>query len=383
MSFLIKGRSVAVVKEVTYGAAAPTFTNTDYVDYTAADVTPDIEKIDRAVLRDSLLNLESLQGQETSSGNITVEVSGAVAGKVNGELLYENGIGKKVAQTTATTVATGTSATKFSVTSAVGLTVGQAIKVTLTTGAEYSVITVVSGTDITVSPALSAIPGAADAVQGLLSFLLPKPKDTVTSLAVRENLKPTSGNNIDYDYLGVMVSDVSFDFPVGGISTAAFSVGGAGFTSTTPGSTPTTPCTLHTPVIGKNASFSAMGNTYEAKDVSFSIGTEIFDVNAITTDGLADKIVTAKTVTGSFSVMYNGTANFDLFKAGTKGAASLLLKDGGKTSPVITGFFMPNIKLTSVSRTEDGGIFYDNIEFEVLSPDCDVTTEKALTVFFA
>ena len=132
MSFLIKGRSVAVVKEVTYGAAAPTFTNTDYVDYTAADVTPDIEKIDRAVLRDSLLNLESLQGQETSSGNITVEVSGAVAGKVNGELLYENGIGKKVAQTTATTVATGTSATKFSVTSAVGLTVGQAIKVTLT-----------------------------------------------------------------------------------------------------------------------------------------------------------------------------------------------------------------------------------------------------------
>ena len=44
---------------------------------------------------------------------------------------------------------------------------------------------------------------------------------------------------------------------------------------------------------------------------------------------------------------------------------------------------MPNIKITSVTRSEDGGIFYDNIEFEVLSPDCDVDTEKALTVFFA
>ena len=383
MSFLIKGRSVAVVKEVSYGAASPVFTDTDYVDYTAADITPDIEKVDRAVLRDSLLNLESLQGQETSSGSITVEVSGAVAGKVNGELLYENGIGKKVAQAVATTVDTGTSTTEFTVTSAAGLAVGQAIKITVGGVVNYSVISGISGTDITVAPALTGTPAASDPVQGLLSFMLPKPKDSVTSLAVRENLKPTSGNNIDYDYLGIMVSDVSFDFPVGGIATAAFSVGGAGFTTTTPGSTPTTPCTLHTPVIGKNALFKAMGNTYEAKDVSFSIATELFDVNALTTDGLADKIVTAKTVTGSFSVMYEGTANFDLFKAGTKGEASLLLKDGGKTSPVITGFFMPNIKITSVTRSEDGGIFYDNIEFEVLSPDCDVDTEKALTVFFA
>ena len=383
MSFLIKGRSVAVVEEVSYGAANPVFTNADYIDYTAADISADIEKIDRAVLRDSLLNLESLQGQETSSGSISVEISGAVAGKVNGELLYENGIGKKVAQAVATTVASGTSTTVFTLTSVAGLAVGQALKVTTGGSAQYTVITNITGSVVTVSPALTGTPVAADPVKGLLSFLLPKPKDTVTSLAVRENLKPTSGNNIDYDYLGVMVSEVSFDFPVGGISTATFNLGGAGFTTKTPGSTPATPCTLNTPVIGKNAIFKAMGNTYEAKDVKFTVSTEIFDVTAITTDGLADKIVTAKTVTGSFSVMYDGTSNFDLFKAGTKGAASLLLKDGGKTSPVITGFFMPNIKITSVKRTEDGGIFYDNIEFEVLSPDCDVNVEKALTVFFA
>lgn len=382
MAFLNKGRSIAVVKEVSYGADAPTFTDSDYIDYTTADISTDIEKIERTVMRNSMLKLESKLGQKTSSGSVAIEISGASAGIVNGHTFYKNGIGKEAAQAVTTTIATRTSATAFTVTSATGLSVGQVLKVEIASASEYTTIATLSGTSVTVFPALSGTPVALDDVQGLLTYTLPKPNDTVTSLAIRENLKPQSGSNVDYDYLGVMVSDVSLDFPVANIATASFSVAGASFTSDATGTTPTLPCTLATPVIGKNAILSVMGTSYAAQDVSIKIASEVTDTNAITTDGLSNKTAVGKTVTGSFKVQYSGVTNFDTFKDGTLGALKLLLRDGGKTSPIIAGVFAPSIKFTSVSRSDDGGILYDSIEFEVLSPDCG-TTERALSVFFA
>lgn len=382
MAFLNKGRSVAVVEEVSYGAATPVFANSDYIDYTTADISSDIEQLERNVIRDSLLKLESVLGQETSSGSIAVELSGVNTGAVNGQLLYKNGIGRQVASTVATTVATATSATEFTVTSAAGLAVGQVLKVTLGTGAEYVTVATLVGTTVTVTPVLTATPVATDAVQGMLTFTLPKPSDSVASLAVRENLKPTSGSNIDYDYLGVMVSETSFDFPVAGISTASFSIGGAGFTSDATGTTPTLPCTLNVPVVGKNAVLTVGGTSFVAQDVSLSVSTEITDINAITSNGISNKIGVGKAVSGSLRVEYTGVDNFDAFKAGTKAALKLLLRDGGASSPIMFGVFAPSIKFTSVSRTEDGGVLYDTIEFMALAVDCG-SVEKALSVFFA
>jgi len=385
MAFLSKGRSIAVVEEVSYGAAAPTFTDTDYVDYTAGEMDTNVDMIERSVIRQSLLKLESILGEETSSGNLTVELSGedATSG-INGDLLFKNGIGQKLVATTATDIASAVDESNFDVTSAAGLELGQVLKIDVTggiSGGEYTTIASISGTTLSVVPALSTTPTATDVVEGLSTYILPKPDSTVPSLAVREHLAPTSGNTVDYDYLGMVVSDVSLDFPVGGIATAAFTLAGAGFNATTPGSTVTTPCATLTPVVGKNASVTVLGTNYTAQDLSIKVTTEVTDIKSITTDGITNKVGVAKTVTGSFKTEYVGPSNFDAFKAGTKGSLSMLLKDGGATAPVIVGVLAPEVKFTSVTRSDDGGLTYDVVEFEVLSPGCD-TNERGLSVFF-
>jgi len=387
MSFLSRGKSIAVVEEVSYGAESPVFTSDDYVDYTAGEMSTEVEKLEREVMRQSLLKLESIPGQETSTGNVTVELSGedTVTG-INGELLFANGIGQTIDKVAATNVATGggTSTTAITVTDATGLELGQALKVDVTggvTGGEYTTVESITGNDLTVTPELSGAPADGDVVTGLSTFILPKPDSYVPSLAVREHLAPTSGNTVDYDYLGVVASEVSLDFPVGGIATAAFTLAGAGFNATTPGSNVVTPCDTLTPVVGKNAKVIVLGVPYTAQDLSIKVTTEITDIKSITTDGVTNKVGVAKSVTGTFKTEYTGPTNFDAFKAGTKGALSMLLKDGGATAPVIVGVIAPQVKFTKVTRSDDGGLIYDVVEFEILSPGCD-TSERGLSLFF-
>jgi hypothetical protein len=382
MAFLNKGRSIAVVEEVSYGAATPTFANSDYVDYTGSDLSTSIENLERNVVRNSMVALEPVLGQETSSGSITVEISGdnATTG-VNGHLLYKNGIGKFINNTTATTATAGT-VTSITVSSVTGLVVGQVVKVNLTTGDEYSVISAIAGSVLTVEPAFTAAPSTGDAVAGLATYILPKPSDTIASLAVRENLKPQSGTPIDYDYLGVVVSDVALSYPVGNIATSQFTVAGAGFTVDNTGTTPVLPCTVAKPVVGKNAILSVMGTNYAAQDLSINVTTEIADINSITTDGLSNKLATGKGVTGSFKVEYTGATSFEAFKAGTTGSLMLKVRDGGKTAPMLQVVYMPSVKFTEVSRSEDSGVMYDNINFQAMSPDCG-EVERALSIAFA
>lgn len=385
MAFLSRGKSIAIVEEATYAASGPTFVDADYVDYTSGEMTTDVEMIEREVIRQSLLKLESILGQETSSGNLTVELSGedAVTG-INGDLLFTNGIGQALLATIATDIATAVDESNFDVTDASGLEIGQVIKVDVAggvVGGEYTTIVSISTNTLEVTPALTITPTALDVVEGMSTYILPKPDSTVPSLAIREHLAPTAGNTVDYDYLGVVVSEVSLDFPVGGIATAAFTLAGAGFSATTPGSTVVTPCTTLTPVVGKNASVIVLGNAYTAQDLSISVSTEVTDILSITTDGITNKVGVAKTVTGSFKTEYVGVTNFDAFKAGTKGSLSMLLKDGGATSPVIVGVIAPEVKFTSVARSDDGGLTYDTVEFEILSPGCDAN-ERGLSVFF-
>lgn len=382
MSFLEKGRSLAVIEEASYGNGGAVV-DADYVDYTGSDLSTSIENLERAVIRNSMLALEPILGQETSSGSITVEVSGdnATTG-VNGHLLYKNGIGRFANNTTATTATAGTT-TSVTVTSATGFVVGQIVKVNLGVGLdEYAQITGIAGSVLTVEPAFSEAPANGDAVVGLATYYLPKPSDSVPSLMVREHLAPTTGNTIDYDFRGVIVSDVALSYPVANIATAQFTVAGGGFDVTTPGSTITLPCTIATPVVGKSAVLTAMGVSHQAQDLSISINTTVTDSQSIATEGLSNKLAVAKAVTGSFKVEYTGAANFTAFQTGATGALMLQVRDGGSTSPMLQVVYIPKIKFTNVSRSPDGGIMYDTISFQVISPDCG-TVERALSVAFA
>lgn len=382
MAFLNKGRSVAVVEEVSYAAATPTFADADYIDYVSADISTDIALIERNVVRNQLTPLESLLGQETSSGSIGIEITAAVTGVVNGGDLYKNAFGKTFVQAVATTATAGTTST-VTVTSAAGMSIGQVIRVNLdVANTEYVQIAGIAGSVLTVTPEFSQAPTNGDAVQALTTYVLNKPNDTVPSLAIRENLKPTSGSPIDYEYLGVVCGSVDLDYPVGNVATATFNIAGAGFTYDATGTTPTLPCTVLTAVVGKNATIKVGATSYTAQDLKVSVANDVTDIQGITTDGITNKIIVGKKVTGSFRVEFTSTAEMQAFKDGTKASLTMLLKDGGKTSPVIHGVVAPQIKFTKVGRSEDGSVLYTDVEFETVSPDCGVT-DRSISVFFA
>ena len=198
-------------------------------------------------------------------------------------------------------------------------------------------------------------------------------------------MKPQGGIAINYDYKGVAVESIDLEFPVGQIATAGFSLGGAGFNVDDNAgagvAVPDLPCDVFTPVVGKNAILNLDGVLIDAQDVSINVATEITDIDSITTAGITNKLGVKKSVTGKFRVEYTGKEFFDKFKNGTIGSLSLRLRDGGVDSPFIAAIDTPRIKFTNVSRTTDGGIFYDEVEFMALSPDCK-DNERTISLAF-
>ena len=140
------------------------------------------------------------------------------------------------------------------------------------------------------------------------------------------------------------------------------------------------------PVVGKNASiayYPDSGGTvnYTGQDVNINVETSTTNIESITTGGITNILGIEKTGKGSFKTEYDGIDNFNRFKQGDTGALSISLNVGGSSDPYVTGIIAPYIRFTKVTRTEDSGIFYDNVEFETLSPSCD-GNERALSVWF-
>jgi len=387
MAYLTRGRSIAAIEEATY-AAGGVITDGDYFDFTAGDMSVDIEQIEREVLRNSLVKLAGIAGQETSSGSVTVELSedNLVSG-INGDNLFRNGIGVYFAGTAAgETITAAADANNFTVSDVTGLRQGAMLKVKRAANAvdEFVAIVSITGLDIVCTPALGATPVVADTIEQVVSYVLPRPNDPVLSLMVREHLTPTviAQDAIDYDYLGVMVDSVNLNFPVGAIATADFSLSGAGSSTDTPAADPTLSCETLTPVVGKNATVTVLDVPYNAQDLNVQISTTNTDILSITTDGITNKVGTEKTVGGTFRTEYVGTNNFDALVESTRGIMHIQMRDGNSTSPVIVGVFMPQVKFTNVVRTDDAGILYDEVTYEAESPDCE-GNERALTLYFA
>jgi len=356
--------------------------DTDYFDYTSGDMSVNIEQITRDVLRNSLVPLASIAGQETSSGTIALELSGndPISG-INGRILFKNGIGVELVESTPTTVASAVDGSNITLTDASTYNVGQMIKVSLTADEIVQIVSITTN-DLVVTPALTEVPVGTEVVEGLQTYILPRPDEEVLSLLIREHLKPTAGDNINYDYRGCMVDSTDLDFPVGGIATASFGIAGAGSSTTTPAAAITLDCDTLTPVVGKNATVTVLGNAYTAQDLTVSIATTNTDILSITTDGITNKVGTEKGVTGTFRTEYTGTSNFDALIGSTRGQFHLQLRNGNAGTPVIVGVFIPQMKFTEVVRTDDAGILYDEVTFEAESPDC-VGAERTISIYFA
>lgn len=119
---------------------------------------------------------------------------------------------------------------------------------------------------------------------------------------------------------------------------------------------------------------------YAVEELTVNVTSDVYDTEALTTDGITNKTVTGKSaVGGSFGLEYGGTALFTAFQAGTSGELFGVVSNASTTS----GIYMPNVIVSQSSKSVDSGIYKDSADFVALSsPLCSDTIEDAVTIFF-
>jgi len=384
VAFLDKSALWAVKEEVSYGVTPAIDYNTDLVELIQPSMDGEIEQIEREVIKNSLVKAQTLLGKETSSGSLPVEVSTTsdVGGALlNGDILFKSGMGVKVDPVANLILAAPSTGSQTIITmdagTGVNYAVGQGLKLLVDAAAEYVTITGIVGDAISVSPDI--VGTSVTDVQGLLSYTLATPATPTTSFSVQEYIED-SVTQIAYTYAGCVVTSMGLEFPIANIIKGTFAVAGAGFTSATT-SDEVKQCRDFDPHLAKNMTFVYDAVSYDIADLSITVENEVYDVEAVTTAGISNKLVTGKsTVGGSITLDYTGLTLFNKYKAGTAGELFMTSTAGnGKKF----GVYAPKVTLSSVSKSVDGAVYKDNAELQILSSDaCVDGLEDALTIWF-
>jgi hypothetical protein len=348
----------------------------DIVEVINPTLDADTELLQREVLTNSLVAAQPVLGKETSSGSFGLELSSMIGGYLNGDILYEAGMGRRIAPV-ASDAATAT-ATVITVASSAAYNVGQALKTGVSDGdVEYTIIRSIYNNELTVSPALVNF-AEVTSIEGLLSYTLARPNEDTISMSIEEYFESPT-NQVAYTYSGVVVSDMKLSFPVAGIAKADFTIAGSGFSVDTSVSCRDAVCYDFSPYIAKSMTFMYDGTAYEAKSLDIAVGSTIYDSETITSSGISGKVATAKAPTGSFSIEYDGAALFAAYKAGTTGELYGLVSNATSTF----GVYAPKVAITKSTKSVDSSIYMDNVELTMLSSNtCLTGVEDAITIFF-
>ena len=386
MSYIDKSQQWSFKKEASYGVV-PTFNvvpGEDIIECVNPTMDAATDLIEREVIKNSLVMAKPIPGKETSSGSVGIEISSVIAGELNGDLLYESGMGAKIdvkASVDESGTAASNTSTTINVTAASGgnYTVGQALKVLVDATYEYVIVRSISTDELTIAPAMTGTPTLVTTVEGLISYTIAKPDTAAISFAIEEYFENAS-NQITYTYAGCVITDMTINYPVANIVKTDFSIAGAGFDVATAVGDRTSVCHSFDPYVAKNMTFTYAGTSYNVEDLSVNIASDVYDVEALTTDGITNKVITGKSaVGGSFGLEYEGTALFTAFKAGTTGELYGLVSNTATTA----GIFMPSVIISQSSKSVDSGIYKDSADFVALSSaGCSDTIEDAATVFF-
>jgi len=386
MAYIDKSAQWSITKEDSYGdKKAPTLP-ADLVEVINPSLTQTTDMIDREVLTNSMVKAKPLRGKETSSGSLEIELSTVASGVLNGDLLYQSAFGHKIAPVAATSGSASTSGSESVITfdiasDADNYEVGQAIKATGGATAEYAVVRSISaGTSITVSPAIST---SQTSFGGLLSYTIARPDADQISLAIQEYIEGSS--RVEYTTGGLVVTDMTITFPIANVAKASFNLAGAGFSVKEDGVNGATvanrapACLSFTPYVSKNMTFKYAGQNYDIENLEVKVASDIYDTEALTTDGLTNKTATGKSeVGGTFGLEYLGTTLFSKFKSGTTGELFGTISNANSTALV----YAPKVVLTESTKTPDNGVYKETVKYACLSSNCADTSEDAITVAF-
>lgn len=312
MAVLNSGTILAVAEEtVVGGGKVAAWANADVVPFQDdSGLTPATESLERSNFNGSFINCQALSGNESTSGNLNVElgimpIASTEAGKLGGHLVFKSGLGKYIEQAAD-----------------------------------------VDGVAFTISEEANPVLNAT----GYDLYRLSKPTEARTTLAVREFVGGTT-NVIDSK--GVVVDSLSFDFTAGQIVKVSNSVSGISYTPLT-GITPlATPTCGGSPFVTKSAVFKVDGVTVDAQNVSLEIANENVDRQAITSTGISDKVTVGKSVTLSYTLDFTDVSVYTKLKNNTTGAIYIELTNTNGDEIVV---YLPVVSYSELSKSNDGGI---------------------------
>ncbi len=367
----------AVIKEAEFNKGG-TFTDNDVIEVTSdSALKPQIDVIERKVIRNSYLTAPALPGKEYGSGtlafeliplddgsndlsgNVVLEValgqreapapqSGAVIrsssahqvestvtadsnntgnGNLTFEGYYEDTI-KTETWTIECTNADNAGAEVWSVTGSVSgsqpdATTGQdydngIIKFIIEAGDTAFAVGDKFTIDIVSNVAYKIYEvsdNPADNEEGTAwLYKLAKPCGAEQSLAVKLMYGCDETDSRSLTLKGAVPNSVKLAFPTADIATISIDLGASSFE--TAENEPLLQNTYLTtiPYVGKNAILTVDGKTYEAKDVEITIENQVSDREAITSAGITKKIITKKTVKGSMTVTFENWDELNKFK---------------------------------------------------------------------
>jgi hypothetical protein len=328
----------AILKESSFNSGG-TFTNSEVVEVTNdTALRPEGDSIERKAIKNSFIGAPKLAGKIYGSGTLGVELIplGNSSDDLNGSALLEVALGVR---------------------EDAGLGTGAFI----------------GFSDDGVTPAYEIYEAQSGETGTAVLYKLAKPCGDQPSLAVKQMLGCDASDSQTITYTGIVPGSVTFDFPVADLATISFDMGAAGYTTASGETILVGTAITENPYVGKNATFTVDGVSYEAKDLSFTIENTVSDREAITTEGISDKAVTAKVVSGSMSVTFEDYTELNKFKNNTDGAVYLEMTSGTHKFAI----YFPRVRYTSVSIEDADGILENKIEFEAYE---DATIGEAILV---
>jgi len=415
----------AVIKEAEFNKGG-NFTDNDVVEVTSdSALKPEIDVIERKVVRNSYITAPALPGKEFGSGTLAFELiplgngSNDLAGNVVLEVALgireEAGVGTgaviradsapQVESTiTADSGNTGDgNLTNFGYNEDTIVTETWTIECTNadTAGAEvWSVTGSVSGTkeDATtstdydngiikfkiesgttdfavgdkftidvVSHVAYKIYEVQDGEEGdAVLYKLAKPCGEEQSLAVKLMYGCDDTDSRSLTLKGAVPNSVKFSFPVADIATLSIDLGASSFETNENEPLLSNQYLTTIPYVGKNAILTVDNKTYEGKDVEITIENQVSDREAITSSGIMKKIITKKTIKGTMTVTFENWDELNKFKNNQTAEFFLEMRTetDDETQKHKFAIWLPYIKYTSVSVEDDDGVLANKLEFE-------------------
>lgn len=368
-SAFVVALSASTVTKQAFGTD-PTIAATDVIEFIDFTLEPDRPEINRNVISKSFDEVDPVMGSETVAGNINIELHGSGTAGVAPESdpLWQCGIGEKSLSTAGATHGTNPCTTTSLVLVAsdgAKFKAGHHVVVDVSAGGtgvyEVARITNITTDTLTITPALSLAPPVSRAVGAGVHY-----KPTLTELHSFW-AQYWRGDITLEKYKGNKVATLAADYTAGQTVNPTFSLQGKESAAPAAGSYGLAAPSYDTGIVhvARYMAIKIGGTLVPVNHVALNIANELYRRLTLNSAGTQSIIRTKRTVTGSFSLLYENEAIETAFRNGTTAELVVVSSAGNAqlTPGNIAVWSFPKIKYTKVPKSKDGGMYKYDVTF--------------------